>query len=61
MDYHFETIDNVMKVSLDGRLVAACSEEFKNTMLNRLKDQKAIDKYGEEAKNGVILITTKKQ
>ena len=26
-----------------------------------LKDQKAIDKYGEEAKNGVILITTKKQ
>ncbi|MBQ9338459.1 MAG: STAS domain-containing protein [Lentisphaeria bacterium] len=42
MDYHFETIDNVMKVSLDGRLVAACSEEFKDTMLNRLKDQKAI-------------------
>lgn len=26
-----------------------------------LKDQKAIDKYGEEAKNGVILITSKKQ
>ena len=42
MDYHFETIDNVMKVSLDGRLVAACSEEFKDTMLERLKDQKAI-------------------
>jgi len=26
-----------------------------------LKDEKAIEKYGEEAKNGVILITTKKQ
>ncbi len=42
MDYHFEQIDNVMKVSLDGRLVAACSEEFKDTMLERLKDQKSI-------------------
>ena len=42
MDYHFETIDNVMKVSLDGRLVAACSEEFKDTMMDRLKDQKSI-------------------
>ena len=26
-----------------------------------LKDQKAIEKYGDEAKNGVVLITTKKQ
>ena len=26
-----------------------------------LKDEKAIEKYGEEAKNGIILITTKKQ
>ena len=42
MDYHFEMIDNVMKVSLDGRLVAACAEEFKDTMMDRLKDQKAI-------------------
>ena len=42
MDYHFELIDNVMKVSLDGRLVAACSEEFKDTMMDRLKDQKSI-------------------
>ena len=42
MDYHFEPIDNVMKVSLDGRLVAACSEEFKDTMMDRLKDQKSI-------------------
>ena len=31
-----------MKVSLDGRLVAACSEEFKDTMMDRLKDQKSI-------------------
>ena len=42
MDYHFEQVDNVMKVSLDGRLVAACSEEFKDTMMDRLKDQKSI-------------------
>ena len=42
MDYHFEMIGNVMKVSLDGRLVAACSEEFKDTMMDRLKDQKSI-------------------
>ena len=42
MDYHFEQIDNVMKVSLDGRLVAACSEEFKDMMQERLKDQKSI-------------------
>ena len=42
MDYQFETVGNVMKISLEGRLVAACSEEFKNTMFERLKDQKAI-------------------
>ena len=42
MDYHFETVGDVLKVSLDGRLVAACSEEFKETMFERLKDQKSI-------------------
>ena len=42
MDYHFETIGDVIKVSLDGRLVAACSEEFKTTMFERLKDCKSI-------------------
>ena len=42
MDYHFEMIDNVIKVSLEGRLVAACSEEFKDTMFERLKDHQAI-------------------
>ena len=42
MEYHFEPIDNIMKVSLDGRLVAACSDEFKATMMDRLKDQKSI-------------------
>ena len=38
MQYHFEVEDSVMKVSVSGRLVASCSEEFKNTMFERLKD-----------------------
>ncbi|MBR4676289.1 MAG: STAS domain-containing protein [Victivallales bacterium] len=42
MDYHYETVDNVLKVSLDGRLVAACSEEFKKEMFERLKEAKNI-------------------
>ena len=42
MDYHFETVGDVLKVSLDGRLVAACSEEFKELMFERLKDHKSI-------------------
>ena len=42
MDYHFETVGNVLKISLEGRLVAACSEEFKDAMFERLKDQKNI-------------------
>lgn len=42
MDYHFEMIGNVIKISLDGRLVAACSEEFKTAMFERLKEHKAI-------------------
>ena len=42
MDYHFEMVGDVLKVSLDGRLVAACSEEFKDTMFERLKDQKSV-------------------
>ena len=42
MDYHFEKTDDIIKVSLSGRLVAACSEEFKETMFERLKDQKSI-------------------
>ena len=42
MDYHFEMIGSVLKVSVEGRLVAACSEEFKDTMFERLKDSKAV-------------------
>jgi len=42
MEYHFETDGNVLKVSLSGRLVASCSEEFKTTMFDRLKDQKRV-------------------
>lgn len=42
MDYHFEMVGDVLKISLDGRLVAACSEEFKDVMLERVKDHKSI-------------------
>ena len=42
MDFQFETLGDVLKVSLVGRLVAACSEEFKDTMLEHLKSHKNI-------------------
>ena len=42
MEYHFENEGNVLKVSLTGRLVASCSEEFKDTMFERLKDSKQV-------------------
>ena len=42
MEYQFETIDNVLKVSLEGRLVAACAEEFKETMMEHLRGQRNI-------------------
>jgi len=42
MEYHFETVGNVMKVSLEGRLVASCSEEFKDAMFDRLRESKHI-------------------
>jgi len=40
MDYQFEQIGDVLKVSLDGRLVAACSEEFKELISNHLNDNR---------------------
>lgn len=42
MNYQFETIGNVLKVSLEGRLVASCSEEFKDAMFERLRDSRRI-------------------
>ena len=42
MEYHFETDGNVQKVYLTGRLVASCSEEFKDAMFARLKDAKKV-------------------
>ena len=42
MEYHFETENDVLKVTLSGRLVASCSEEFKDTMFERLKDHKQV-------------------
>ena len=42
MEYHFETVGDVMKVSLEGRLVAFCSEEFKDAMFDNLREAKKI-------------------
>lgn len=42
MDQHFEVVGNVLKVSISGRLVASCSEEFKETMFEHLKDAKQV-------------------
>ena len=42
MDYNFEDVGNVLKVSLSGRLVASCSKEFKDAMFERMKDSKSI-------------------
>ena len=42
MDYHFESAGNVLKVALSGRLVASCSEEFKDAMFEHLKESKQI-------------------
>ena len=42
MNRHYETVDNVLKVSLDGRLVAACSEELKKEVFERLKETKNV-------------------
>ena len=42
MEYHFEMVGDVLKIALDGRLVAACAEEFKEVMLERVKDHKSI-------------------
>ena len=42
MNYQFENIGSVTKVSLDGRLVATCSEEFNNAMFEHLRDSKQV-------------------
>ena len=42
MNYNFENVGNVLKVTLDGRLVASCSEEFKDAMFERLRDSKRV-------------------
>lgn len=42
MEYQFEKCGNVLKVSLDGRLVAACSEDFKERILKHLAEDKYI-------------------
>ena len=45
-EYPFENINKIDPKTIDR--------------MDVLKDKEAVDKYGEKAKNGVILITTKK-
>ena len=42
MNFEIENVGNVLKVSVEGRLVASCSEEFKDAMFNRLRDAKRV-------------------
>ena len=42
MDYQFEEIEDVLKIVVDGRLVAACSEEFKDAISKRLPERQKV-------------------
>ena len=42
MEYRFEQIDDVLKVTVEGRLVAVYSEAFKEAILTRMNDCKNI-------------------
>ncbi len=42
MEYHFERVGNVGKISIQGRLVAANAEEFKSTVLEWLNENKEL-------------------
>lgn len=42
MNYEFEVVGDILKVCLDGCLVAACSEDFKKQTLERVGDTKNI-------------------
>ncbi|MDR0932194.1 MAG: STAS domain-containing protein [Victivallales bacterium] len=40
MELKFDKIGNVLKITVSGRLVAACSEEFKDTVSGWLNENK---------------------
>ena len=40
MELKFDKIGNVLKITVDGRLVAACSDEFKETVSGWLADNR---------------------
>lgn len=42
MEYRFDKEGDVLKVTLSGRLVASVSEGFKETMFERLKDNRRV-------------------
>ena len=42
MEYQFEQLGEILKVTLNGRLVAACSEDFKSLMMEHLDKNKNI-------------------
>ena len=54
--------DSVLFI-LDGKAIPSLKDIDPNTIstIQVLKDSKAVEKYGEKARNGVIEITTKKQ
>ena len=39
MNYEFEQLSCALKVTIDGRLVAACSESFQNQVLERMESE----------------------
>ena len=42
MELKFDKIGNVLKITVEGRLVAACSEEFKETVSGWLDENRYI-------------------
>ena len=42
MNYEFEQIGDILKVSLDGRLVAAYADEFQNQTLERIGNSRNV-------------------
>ena len=41
MNYEFEQLSCALKITVEGRLVAACSESFQNQVLERMESESA--------------------
>ena len=55
MEYQFEKIGDLMKVTLDGRLVAACSDEFREKVFSNLSKNRSFIVQDEEKLMGPVL------